>query len=168
MPVPVPLPVRHSDSQSRQFSCAYHCMVLLTPRHRRSSPCDQPSPVLSEHGFRSSGHLPYASFHSLPMHWVTAEPHWRLNYLLQVLFGQLLGQHRLIGLHGVPDNQVLEAGGVLIHGDFAPGPGRNSRHLHHASFQDVLHSERPVTFICLHSNAWSSISECTHQALDSM
>ena len=115
----------------RQLSCAYHCMVLLTlhgtscllpvsqPRHYEPGPS-----ILSEHGIQGSGHILHAPFYSLSMHWAATHLHWRLNYVLQVLFGQLLCQHRLIGLHRAPDDQDLEAGGVLVQGDLVPVTGQ--------------------------------------------
>ena len=44
------------------------------------------------------------------VHWVAADLRRRLKYRLQFLFGQ----HRLIGLHGIPEDQAFEAGGVLV------------------------------------------------------
>ena len=57
----------------------------------------------------------------------------------------MLGQHRLI--HGVPDDQVLEVGGILVQGDLMPGPNGTPLHLHRENLQGFLHSERPVTFM---------------------
>ena len=61
---------------------------------------------------------------------------------------QLLGQHRLIGLHRAPDDQALEAGGILARGDPVPGPDWTRLRLHRANFQVTLHIGRPVTFMC--------------------
>ena len=110
-------------------------LPVSQPRHYEPVP-----PVLSENSFRGSGHLPHAPFHFVPMLWVAADLYSRLNYLLQALFGQLLGQHRVIGLHGVPDDQVLEAGVILVQGDLVPGPDRTPPRLHHASLHDFMHS----------------------------
>ena len=102
-------------------------------------------PAQPEHGFQGSGHLLHATFPSQCL-WVTADLRLRLNHIFRVLFGKLLGQHRLIGLHGFPDDRVLEAGGnpARAQDDLVPGPDLTQLSLHHATSRTPCTANVPL------------------------